>query len=304
MNLSIIVPIYNVEKYLDKCIQSLINQKLDFTYEIILVNDGSTDNSEKIIKKYLNKSNIIYINKKNGGLSDARNIGIENAKGEYIGFVDSDDYISDDMYNKMLIEAKQRKVDIVICGISRVNENGKEIRNYIPTNNSFEEILKNAYACNKIYKKELFKRISYPIGKHYEDIFTIPKLYLKSKKVFFIQEKLYYYLERDGAITQKCNNEKITDIIDAYLELKNYLIENNIYSGTIKKEFDQTLKVMKNSFILRTISGYSINFFTRNQKIIIEKFKALKIWKKEDYIKLYFSKYFPKNFIKKLIKGE
>lgn len=304
MNLSIIVPIYNVEKYLDKCIQSLINQKLDFTYEIVLVNDGSTDNSEKIIKKYLNKSNIIYINKKNGGLSDARNIGIENAKGEYIGFVDSDDYISDDMYNKMLIEAKEREADIVICGISRVNENGKEIRSYIPNNNSFEEILKNAYAWNKIYKKELFEEILYPIGRHYEDIFTIPKLYLKAKKIFIVKEKLYYYLEREGAITKKRDNEKITDIIDAYLELKNYLIENNIYSGTIKKEFDQTLKVMKSNFILRTISGYSINFFTRNQKIIIEKFKALKIWKKEDYIKLCFSKYFPKNFIKKLIKGE
>lgn len=305
INISIIVPIYNVEKYLDKCLKSLTNQKIDYKYEIILINDGSTDKSEKIIKKYIqNYENIIYIKKKNGGLSDARNEGLKIARGEYIGFVDSDDYISKYMYSNLLKRASEDNSDIVICGISRVDEKEKEIRSYIPKEISFFEILNNAYAWNKIYKKILFENIEYPVGKHYEDIFTTPKLYLKAKKISFVEEKLYYYLEREGAITKIKDNKKILDIIDAYINLKEYLLENDLYKNNIKEEYSKSLLIMKNNFILRTISSYSIKFFNENQKNIIKKFEELGIWKKQDYIKLFFSKYIPKNYIKRLLKGE
>ena len=113
---SVIVPFYNVEDYIEKCIKSLLNQTLD-DLEIILVNDGSKDNSESIAKKYLNEypKKIIYLEKENGGLGDARNYGIPYAKGEYIAFIDSDDYVEKDMYEQMLKKAEEEQSDMVEC---------------------------------------------------------------------------------------------------------------------------------------------------------------------------------------------
>ena len=118
MKVSVIVPVYNVEEYIDKCLDSLVHQTLT-DLEIIVVNDGSPDNSEKIIKKYEKKyKNIKYLVKENGGLSDARNFGLKYAKGEYIAFLDSDDYVSEEMYQMMYIKAKSEDFDMVVCDIN------------------------------------------------------------------------------------------------------------------------------------------------------------------------------------------
>lgn len=302
MKLSIIVPVYNVENYLEKCIESLINQNLNFKHEIILVNDGSTDNSEKIIEKYLKHEKIVYVNKKNGGLSDARNAGIKVSKGEYLGFVDSDDFIHENMYEKMMNVAVKNESDLVICGVSRVNIQDKELMNYIPKDESFEEVLNNAYACNKICRKTLFGDIQYPIGKHYEDIFTTPKIYLKSEKIDIVPEKLYYYLERPGAITARKDDARVLDIIDGFIEIKKYIDENlnGKKRENILKEFERCKIEMQNEFLLKTVSGYSIGFLNGKTEEIINKFKELDSWKATDYWKICFAKYFPKNYIKKI----
>ena len=176
--ISIIVPVYNVEKYLEKCVKSILNQT--FTdFELILVDDGTPDSSGVICDQFAEKDERIkVIHKKNGGLSDARNTGIEVAKGEYIGFVDSDDYIAEDMYELLYTNIVNEEADLSICGIYDVYENKeaqKRIRQYMILN-KFEAIkvileakIVSVHAVNKLYKKELFTHVRYPVGKITED---------------------------------------------------------------------------------------------------------------------------------------
>ena len=162
---SIIVPVYNVEAYLAKCLDSLVNQTLD-DIEIILKNENvenKEDNSKKIIDKYLKKypDKIKYIEKENGGQGSARNIGLLNASGKYIGYVDSDDYVNVEMYEKMYNKAKQTDADIVMCSHTIVYEDsGKEEveKLFLKTDNDKANcFFNNAGVCNKLYKKELLK---------------------------------------------------------------------------------------------------------------------------------------------------
>ena len=191
--ISVIVPVYKVEKYLEKCIESIIKQT-HTNLQIILVNDGSPDNCGKICDEYAKKdSRIEVIHKINGGLSDARNVGINRANGRYIGFVDSDDYIKEDMYEKLINLIKEYDADISICNLYDVIDGKKYVRN---NENGIQEysrleILKEvlldkniqSYAWNKLYKKELFDEIKYPIGKKYEDIGTTFYVFEKCNKI-------------------------------------------------------------------------------------------------------------------------
>ena len=150
IKVSVIVPIYNTEKFLRKCIESIVNQTLE-EIEIILINDGSTDNSHIVCEEYSRKypKKIRYINNKNIGCSATRNLGISLAKGEYIAFVDSDDYIEQEMYQEMYEKAKKENLDIVVCGINYMNEQTQKIKKSIPIN--IKE--KNDYLY---YKKYLY----------------------------------------------------------------------------------------------------------------------------------------------------
>ena len=172
---SVIVPVYNVEKYLKQCLDSIVDQTLE-DLEIVLVDDGSVDSSGTICDEYAKKdSRIEVIHKANGGLSDARNVGISKAKGRYIGFVDSDDYIKEDMYEILLNLIKKYDADVSICNLYDVIDGNECIRN---KENGIREysrldILKEvlldkniqSYAWNKLYEKELFDEIKYPIRK-------------------------------------------------------------------------------------------------------------------------------------------
>lgn len=211
MRLSIIVPVYKVEKYLSKCIESILAQT--FTdFELILVDDGSPDRCGEICDKYAQQDNrVVVIHKANGGVSSSRNAGIEKATGEYIGFVDSDDYISPTMYEQMLASAERHSADIVICGVYRVTEDGQIKNNEIfakeivfakdeVMHDILTDKLKN-YTWNKIYKKKLFKGLSYPIGYNYED-FAINYLLFERGKVFVgIPTIGYFYLKHKFSIT-------------------------------------------------------------------------------------------------------
>lgn len=215
IKVSIIVPIYNVEEFLERCIESLLNQTLK-EIEIILVNDGSPDNSQAIIDTYVEKypHKVIGLMKKNGGLSDARNYGIPYAKGEYIGFVDSDDYVDITMYQKLYTKAIESDSEIVTCGYYGIDESIENYRyfqkgNMIQYGKSLADnpklLYTNApYAWNKLYKKDLFIRtgILFPKGLIYEDIATIYPLMMYANRISKVDEALYYYiLKREGAIT-------------------------------------------------------------------------------------------------------
>jgi glycosyltransferase involved in cell wall biosynthesis len=234
---SIIVPVYNVENYLAKCLDSLINQTHQHI-EILVVNDGSKDNSEQIIQDYAKKypEKIKPFTKENGGLSDARNFGIDRATGDYIGFVDSDDYVTPTMFAEMVNLAEKHQSKMVICNIQKVDQNGNVTQKLTQIPNMPEKIdlEKNFsvfadlsyFACNKLFKKELFKNKRFKKGVHFEDIQLIPQLLLECEIIAQTQNFHYQYLERTDSIT-KTHTEKGLDILKAVEDVENYFKDSN-----------------------------------------------------------------------------
>ena len=215
--LSIMVPVYKVEKYLRKCIDSILSQT--FTdFELILVNDGSPDKSPDICEEYKQRdSRIVVIHKENGGLSDTRNAGLDVAKGDYFGFVDSDDHIAPNMYETLISVMEEKDCDMVICDNYRESPEGITIQNWLEESKSFNreeamfQLLTDkigSQAWNKLYKKELFAEIRYPIGRVYEDIPTTYKYLHRCDKVAYVKTPLYYYTIRGDSISYAHNSDR------------------------------------------------------------------------------------------------
>lgn len=234
--ISIIIPVYKVEEYLEKCIESVLKQTYT-NLQIILVDDGSPDNCGKICDEYAKKdSRIEVIHKVNGGLSDARNVGIAKAKGKYIGFVDSDDYIKEDMYEILINLIKEYDADVSICNLYDVIDGKEYIRN---NENGIQEysrleILKEvlldeniqSYAWNKLYKKELFDEIKYPIGKKYEDIGTTFYVFEKCNKIVVTSKPEYYYLKRSDSLVNNVTESTVLDYTDIIIQRYLYTQKN------------------------------------------------------------------------------
>ncbi len=238
--LSIIIPVYNVEKYLDKCLERILNSTYK-DFELIVINDGTKDNSEQIITKYLEKEEykdkIIYISKENSGLSDTRNLGMSKAQGEYIAFVDSDDYIETNMYELMIKKALEKDYDIVVSDVKLVYENSDK-----------EKIISSAYekdlfnkdeikqtmltyypvVWNKIYKKSLLDGIEFSKGVWYEDMEFNLKVYPRINSIGVVKEPMYNYLQRGNSITYTYN-DKLYDIITNMDTVIKYYKEHGIY---------------------------------------------------------------------------
>ena len=221
---TIIVPIYNVEKYLKKCLESLVNQTLQ-NIEIILVNDGSTDNSGEIAKKYQKQfeNKIIYLEKENGGLSDARNFAIPYAKGEYIAFLDSDDYVEKDMYENMYKIAKKENSDMVECDLYWEYPNKIKIdtgKIYHGKKEMIEKV--RVIAWNKLIKRDIVQKnkIEFPKGYRYEDVEFTYKLIPYLSKVSFLKEPCIHYIQRENSISNSQNErtKEIFDILDNVIE--------------------------------------------------------------------------------------
>lgn len=236
VKVSIIVPVYNTAKYLSMCIESLINQTLK-DIEIILINDGSTDESESIIKKYKDKR-IKYIFKKNEGIGKTRNLGIEKTNGEYLAFIDSDDYIEPNFCEVMYNKAIKDECDIVICDYYKdINERLEEVKfaSFKDTNlKENPEIINliNLGPCNKIYKKDLFKnqKNRFVENLKYEDAPFVCRLLLSAKKIGKIDECLAHYVIHEKSETTTRDERifdilKITDIIVKDLEKYDYMHE-------------------------------------------------------------------------------
>ncbi|MDR3046762.1 MAG: glycosyltransferase [Bacteroidales bacterium] len=231
--ISIIVPVYNVENYVSKCIESIINQ----TYrnlEIIIINDGSSDKSGEICSSYAIKDNrITLIHQENQGLSMARNNALDIASGEYIGFVDSDDWIALDMYYTLYNNAVEYDADISMCNFYYVNQNGEK-SSYSNESNSIKVLegvykiahnirLSNNCVWNRLYKRYLFNDIRFPKGKSFEDIFVMHRLVDNANKVVLSSQCKYYYLRRENSITLNPFNLNQMDNLKAYIERHTYI---------------------------------------------------------------------------------
>ena len=229
---SVIVPVYNVEKYLERCINSLVNQTLQ-DIEIIFVDDGSTDSSKIIIEKYLNlhREKIKYYYKKNGGLSSARNYGIPHAKGEYIAFLDSDDYIEPTMYEEMYNIAKKENSDMVECDfIWKYPDKQKYDCGQIY--NSKKEAIEKArvVAWNKLIKRDILgkEKIEFPFGLRYEDVEFFYKLIPSLNKISFVKKYFIHYVQRNNSIVNT-QNSKTMDIFKVLDNVIEYYKKNNYY---------------------------------------------------------------------------
>lgn len=245
---SIIIPIYNTSEYLERCINSVIAQTYK-NIEIILVNDGSTDDSGKICEEYAVKdSRINVIHKENGGLSDARNAGIDIASGEYIAFVDSDDFISRIYVQVLLTETIRNNADIAICNYVKGSGSifPKQYYNKVKIQcYSEKEMLSNWHgkykrietmAWNKLYKTTLFKDygIRYPMGYYHEDVPTTHLLVSKARRIIVINRKLYYYYQREDSITSNITVKKIEDSIFLQNERRKWFLQNG-YSSSAQR---------------------------------------------------------------------
>lgn len=284
--ISIIVPVYNVEKYLEQCLNSIINQTYK-NLEIILVDDGSTDNSSDLCDLYAkNDKRIKIIHKINGGLSDARNVGLNVATGDFIGFVDSDDWIELDMYEIMLNAMLKSGSDIVSCGhfVEYKNKNYKVSNENKEINNS--NIVKNYYSennvfygvCMRLYKNFIWKDLQYPVGKLYEDVFVFLESFLKADKIFSISDCLYHYRQRKSSTMGKNFDKKQLDLIEGHNKNLKIISEKfPIFIAKAKKEIllgekDVLLKALnfssKDSFAKDIILKFQ-NDIRKNLKFII-----------------------------------
>ncbi|WP_133966030.1 glycosyltransferase family 2 protein [Eubacterium limosum] len=231
--ISIVIPVYNAAPYLVRCLDSVVEQTIE-NIEIIIVNDGSTDNSLEICEMYKEKDKrVVLINKQNGGLSDARNVGINMAKGQYIGFVDSDDWIRKNMFERLYAPfLENSNVDIAVCGYALVELVDKRVykRKQICTINKEETYDSNIYKIvyskdsdralevpvwNKLYRKKLFDNLKFEIGKINEDNLISLELYSKVKKIIHIPGYYYYYRFNDLGICRTKYSQKSLTILEA-----------------------------------------------------------------------------------------
>lgn len=230
--ISVIIPVYNVERYLKKCVDSVLKQ--DYTnIEIILVDDGSTDSSGNICDEYSNKypNKVKVIHKKNGGLSDARNYGIKKSSGKYLIFVDSDDWIEENTISYSYKEIIENNAQIAVYGIS-IDQEGEKPKIRVPSEkriissklaiiylNSFRGI--DVSACNKMFCREIFNNIEFPVGKLCEDYYIMYKLFENAKQIILIPEVFYHYYQRPNSIVR--NSSLNMDYLYAAEEEMKYL---------------------------------------------------------------------------------
>ena len=237
--ISVIVAVYNIEEYVEKCVLSILKQSYR-NLEIILVDDGSTDDSGHICDKLANQDQrICVLHKANGGLADARNTGLAAAKGSLIAFVDGDDWIDEDMYEKMYLELSEHDADIAVCRYRQVYrdkvqddstqkvilfEEQEALQCYVEERDEYN--IQNA-AWNKLYRKEILKGMKFPTGRWYEDMMFTTRVLSRVKSCVYLDSACYnYIIDREGSIMNTRINPRIfTDLIPAYREKTEFLKE-------------------------------------------------------------------------------
>lgn len=265
--ISVIIPIYNVGKYLDKCIQSVVNQTYK-NLEIILIDDGSSDNCPEMCDEWAQRdTRIKVIHKKNGGISETRNVGLAAATGQYIGFVDSDDYIVPQMYEKLYWEIRDKDAAIAMCNLEKIKEDGTKIPLSSPVKSEvfsgkegLKKILKTGswyYIAlwNKLYTREVLEGITFPVGKIHEDEFAFHRIYYRASKIVSIEEKMYNYLQRPGSIMNGEQRIKHLDAIESICDrvyfYKEYRLMN--YSAELSERLKHIYRTYRTSIPIYTL---------------------------------------------------
>ncbi len=296
--ISVIVPVYKVEEYLEQCINSILKQTYT-DFELILVDDGSPDRCGEICDEYAKKDiRVRVVHKENGGLSDARNAGLKIAKGSWISFIDSDDWIAYNYYETMMRFVNENN-DVIVCGISIVDEEGTKIGEYASKTcelDNFsamkhlikEDILKQT-VWNKIYRRSIIDDIEFVVGKCNEDDFWTYRIIANCRKIQCCQNQLYYYRQRQGSIMNREYSFKRLDELEARKErylfiLKNYPI---LISDELKSLMFSILYAYQKSLILvdrnekdkclKTINEYYY-FWKKESGKIIHANKKESIW--------------------------
>ena len=284
--ISIIVPVYNVEAYLEKCVESILKQTYT-NLEILLVNDGSTDKSGELCDKLaLRDHRIRVIHKENGGLSDARNRGIDEASSNLIGFIDSDDYIDEDMYETLYRQMVASKADLSMCGHYDVHHQipEKQVAEIKTWELMPEEAIKmvmeakilSVTAVNKLYKKALFEQLRFRIGKIAEDAFIMVDLIHQCSKIVATNEKKYYYVHRENSITTQKFSLKFLNVIEAYEQNAKIISENypDLYDVAIMRlnwayfyVLDRLL--VDNDFKDKVLEDRLISYLKKNKRSIL-----------------------------------
>ena len=290
--ISVIVPIYNVKEYLNRCLDSILCQTYK-NIELILIDDGSTDGSEKICDDYAKKDNrVVVYHQKNSGVSASRNKGLELATGEYIGFVDSDDYINEEMYEKLLNCLKLNNASISMCKYQLLNYGSvpKEINNtgeiVYPQIDAMKRVIISyeitSHLWNKLYKKELWDGITFPIGKKFEDLAVMYLVIEKINKLSILNENLYYYTRRQGSIMKTINTELLDNMREAFI-IRNKYLENkyDYYRKEIEISKVKYNKMSIDYLFLGKLKDY------QNKEIVMLEYKICKkiFWKNIKYMK-------------------
>lgn len=312
--LTVVIPVYNVEKYLNRCLKSILIQEWK-NYDIIFVDDGSTDSSPQICDEYAESYDFIsVIHKENGGLSEARNMGISQAKGEYVYFPDSDDWLEPNTFIALAEALESQEFDII--SFNREFVKGEEdaivsepkVTQVFEGKDAYVQMLKQSYitgfANDKVYRKSLFtdNNIQFPIGKYYEDLGTNYKLFLSAKKVYATNQKYYHYLiDNPDSITQSWNEKKFRDMFGFYKEMfysnfvrsqmnqeefqisKLYYVNGltHILSSLYKSELDKKYSELTNEVKLELLKNRVFISQMKDQpnklKYILFRFKVLKL---------------------------
>lgn len=303
IKVSIIVPVYKVEKYLRRSMDSLVNQTLD-NVEIICINDGSPDNCLSILKEYKEKyadKNIVIIDKQNEGVWKGRFDGIKVARGEYIGFTDSDDYIALDYAEKLYNAAIKTKADISICGFYRMDVDtghvySKEMTKYsgkiIDMDKNPEDVMSiNGALWNKLYKAEILKEMDNLKNppRILDDMMFFLLVLLRTKKISFISDSLYYYMVRQDSIVATIKKEQVASTENAMLEVKE--IYNKTENGRRLMPVLDALAFLHFgiSLMLRVYADKSCNFkeeLKHNKEYLNTNFKT---WRKSKYLNISYS---------------
>lgn len=264
VKLSIIIPVYNAEKYLSRCIESILNQ----TYkeiEILLIDDGSTDGSHEICDMYAQKyDNVLVIHKTNGGVSSARNMGLDNARGEYVAFIDADDYVSDNLYQDLINKIKVSDAEIAVCSVYRVDSNGNKV---LITQNH-QEISDNMmlkimsgfgeWIWNKVYKKDIIGELRFDTDLSFgEDVYWLSQYCLKCKKSIYSTESSYlYFVNDDSACRNVLSKDKMVRKYN--MERKSHLKIFEVYKKANKEaivEFEHFMLSINIQNFIRLVKG-------------------------------------------------
>lgn len=249
--ISVIVPVYNIEKYITRCVESILQQTYE-NLQIILVNDGSTDNSGKVCDELaLRDKRVEVYHKENGGASSARNVGLEKASGKYIGFVDGDDYIEKDMYAVLYAEAKRHRADMVSCGYYEEFDDKINVMCYneeimvLDKIEAYEALFSNkaiigCSCCNKLFKRNVIENKRYKEGIEGEDLELMYRLLDGMKKIVSVNEIKYHYVHRADSVTMTSFKKKNVVIVDILEEMVTFIKQN--YEEVVLQAYAYQLK--------------------------------------------------------------